>query len=57
VCYEVTDASEVESTIVKAIAGKRTTIVNCIIHEDAMVYPMVAPGAAIDDLIMGDEEE
>lgn len=55
-CYNVVDPSLVEDTIKQAIADRRPTIVNCIIHRDDKVYPMVAPGAPINDLIMGDED-
>ena len=56
-CYNVTDPDLVESTIKQAIADRRPTIVNCIIDRDDKVFPMVAPGAPIDDLIMGEVEE
>lgn len=42
---------EVEAKLKQAIETKGPVIINCMIDKDEKVYPMVAPGAAIDDLI------
>jgi len=42
---------DVEAKLREAIAMEGPVIINCIIDKDEMVYPMVAPGAPIDDLI------
>ncbi len=42
---------EVEEKLEEALAIDGPVIINCKIHKDEMVYPMVAPGAAIDELM------
>ncbi len=48
----VTKKEEFEPAIMQAISLKRPVIINCVIDKDVKVYPMVAPGAAIDEIIM-----
>jgi len=50
-CITIDKKEEVEAKLRLAIATKGPVIINCIIDKDEMVYPMVAPGAPIDDLI------
>lgn len=42
---------DVEAKLREAIAMEGPVIINCEIHEDEKVFPMVAPGKPIDDLI------
>lgn len=42
---------DVESKLREALALEGPVIINCEIHEDEKVFPMVAPGKPIDDLI------
>jgi len=42
---------DVERKLKEAIEMEGPVIINCIIDKDEMVFPMVAPGAPIDDLI------
>ncbi len=49
--FNVTKVSEVEETIKKAIALKKPCVINFEIHNDDKVFPMVSPGAGIDELI------
>ncbi len=42
---------DVERKLKEAIEMEGPVIINCLIDKDEMVYPMVAPGAPIDDLI------
>jgi acetolactate synthase-1/2/3 large subunit len=39
----------------EAIESRETTLVDYIIHEDNKVFPMVAPGSPIKDIILGEE--
>lgn len=43
---------DVEDVINKALQMNRPVIVNCVIDKDDKVYPMVAPGAGIDEIIV-----
>lgn len=47
----LTDVDQVEDTLTKALSLGKPVIVNCVVDKDDKVYPMVAPGAAIDDII------
>lgn len=52
--YNVRNKEDVEEVFTKALAHKGPVLINCEIHEDDKVYPMVAPGKSIDNLIMED---
>ncbi|TCK98432.1 acetolactate synthase large subunit [Natranaerovirga hydrolytica] len=52
--FNVTKKEEVEETLKKAIEERRPVIINCEIDKDDKVWPMVAPGAAIDNIMLGD---
>ncbi|PKM52320.1 MAG: acetolactate synthase, large subunit, biosynthetic type [Firmicutes bacterium HGW-Firmicutes-7] len=47
----VTEVDQVEDALKTALGLGRPVIVNCVINKDEKVYPMVAPGAGIDELI------
>ncbi|MFQ9511389.1 MAG: biosynthetic-type acetolactate synthase large subunit [Lachnospiraceae bacterium] len=47
--YRVTKCEEVEATIREAIALNIPVVIDCMIEKDDKVFPMVAPGAAIDE--------
>ena len=48
----VTKPEEVDKALKKALASKDTPVViNFVIHKDDKVFPIVPPGAAIDELI------
>ncbi|NLO83195.1 MAG: biosynthetic-type acetolactate synthase large subunit [Clostridiales bacterium] len=49
--FRINSNSEVEDTFKKALAMNQPVLIECIIHPDEMVYPMVPPGAAIDEII------
>ena len=46
----VTKKEEVAEAVSKAIAGKRPTLIECVIAEDDKVFPMVPAGAPISDV-------
>ena len=48
--YRITKKEEVESVLKEAIALKQPVLIECIIDSDDKVWPMVAPGAAIEDV-------
>ncbi len=48
--YRITKKEEVESVLKEAIALKQPVLIDCIIDSDDKVWPMVAPGAAIEDV-------
>ncbi|MFV0504859.1 MAG: biosynthetic-type acetolactate synthase large subunit [Lachnospirales bacterium] len=50
--YNITKPSEVIPTFKKAIENRRPCIINCEIHNDEKVFPMVAPGAGIDEIVV-----
>ncbi len=50
-CVTIDKKEDVEVKLKEALAIDGPVIINCVIHMDEMVYPMVAPGAAIDELI------
>jgi acetolactate synthase I/II/III large subunit len=47
----VTKRDEVESAVKRAMETPGTVIIDFIIEQEANVYPMVAPGKAISDMI------
>lgn len=50
--FNVTEPDTVEETLKKALEINGPVIVNCVIHKDDKVYPMVDPGAPISNLRM-----
>lgn len=48
--YRITKEEEVEAVLREAIALKAPVLIECIIDSDDKVWPMVAPGAAIEDV-------
>lgn len=49
--YRITSNEQVEEVLREAIALNEPVLVECDINRDEKVYPMVAPGSDIDDLI------
>lgn len=48
--YRVTRKEEVEPVLKEAIALKQPVLIECVIDSDDKVWPMVAPGAAIEEV-------
>ncbi|MBH1940056.1 biosynthetic-type acetolactate synthase large subunit [Mobilitalea sibirica] len=48
--YRIHSKDEVESVLKEAIALNEPVLIDCIIDSDDKVWPMVAPGAAIDEV-------
>lgn len=53
--YRITKKEEVEPILKEAIALKEPVLIECIIDSDDKVWPMVAPGAAIEDVFTEDD--
>ncbi len=49
--YRITNNEQAEEILREAIALNEPVLVECDISRDEKVYPMVAPGSDIDDLI------
>ncbi|MBM7582754.1 acetolactate synthase-1/2/3 large subunit [Caldicoprobacter guelmensis] len=49
--FRITSNEEVEDTLKQALEMQQPVLIECIIHPDEMVYPMVPPGAPIDEVI------
>ncbi len=49
--FNITKEEELEPMMKEALATPGPVIINVVIDKDEMVFPMVAPGAPIDDLI------
>lgn len=52
---QITKPEEVDEVLKAAIAANRPVVINCEIEMDDKVFPMVAPGAAIDEVITQDD--
>jgi acetolactate synthase-1/2/3 large subunit len=48
--YRITKREEVEGVLKEAIALNEPVLIDCIIDCDEKVFPMVAPGAAIEEV-------
>ena len=47
--YRITKKEEVEPVLKEAMAAGEPVVIDCQIGKDDMVFPMVAPGAPIDE--------
>lgn len=45
----VTSVDELEPALKEAIASKEPFVINCVIEQDDKVFPMVSPGASIEE--------
>ena len=50
--YNITKPSEVDGVILEAMALKKPVVINCEIGTDEKVFPMVPPGAGIDEYML-----
>jgi acetolactate synthase-1/2/3 large subunit len=50
--FNITSKDEVEDTLKKAIDETKPVIINCVIDKDDKVFPMVAPGKPIEEVIV-----
>jgi acetolactate synthase-1/2/3 large subunit len=50
--FTVTRPEEVDDTLREAVALRKPVVINCEVGPDDNVFPMAAPGAGIDELVM-----
>jgi acetolactate synthase-1/2/3 large subunit len=48
--FRITKTEETEEVLYKSLHLNKPVLIDCIIHNDEKVWPMVAPGAAIDEV-------
>ena len=48
--YRITKQEEVEPVLKEAVSAGVPVVIDCIIDVDDKVWPMVAPGAAINEV-------
>ena len=51
--YRVIDPAKLEATVRKAIASKRTSLVEVIVEPRANVYPMIPGGKSVTEMVFG----
>ncbi|NDL67621.1 biosynthetic-type acetolactate synthase large subunit [Anaerotalea alkaliphila] len=49
--YNLDKVEDIDAVFDKAFASDVPVVINCIVDKDDMVYPMVAPGKPIDELV------
>jgi acetolactate synthase-1/2/3 large subunit len=54
--YNLTAKKEVAPVLKEALALNRTVVINCEIDREHKVWPMVPPGAALEDVIVGESD-
>lgn len=54
--YLVRTKEELDAALKEAIASNQPALLNCIIDSDDKVWPMVAPGASIDEVMTQESE-
>lgn len=55
--YRITKKEEVEDVLKKALQADGPVLIDCVIDSDDKVWPMVAPGAAIDEVFSEEDLE
>jgi acetolactate synthase-1/2/3 large subunit len=55
--YRITKLEEVEGVLKEALALNEPVLIDCIIDSDEKVWPMVAPGAPIDEVFSEEDLE
>ncbi len=54
--FNLTAREDVEKVLKEALALNRTVVINCEIDRDHKVWPMVPPGAALEDVIVDESD-
>ncbi len=55
--YRITKTQEVEEVLKLALAANEPVLIDCVIDSDEKVWPMVAPGAPIDEVFSEEDLE
>ena len=53
--YRVRSMEELEPTLKEAMELHAPVVIECIVDHDDKVFPMVAPGASIDDVFSAED--
>lgn len=48
------DKSQIVNVLTKAFASNKTCVIDCVIHEDDSVFPIIPPGGNATDIILRD---
>ncbi|NLL89222.1 MAG: biosynthetic-type acetolactate synthase large subunit [Firmicutes bacterium] len=51
--FNLTRKEDVDEVLTQALAARQPVVINCEINPDEKVFPIIPPGGAIDDPIMG----
>ncbi len=54
--FNLTKREDLENTLKEALSLNRPVVINCEIDRDLKVWPMVPPGAALEDVIVGESD-
>jgi acetolactate synthase-1/2/3 large subunit len=54
--FNLTKKEDTEEILKKALALNRPVVINCEIDKDLKVWPMVPPGAALEEVIVGEDD-
>ena len=54
--FNLTKKEDTEEILKKALAINRPVVINCEIDKDLKVWPMVPPGAALEEVIVGEDD-
>ena len=54
--FNLDKKEDTEEILKKALALKAPVVINCEIDRDLKVWPMVPPGAALEDVIVGEDD-
>lgn len=54
--FDLTKKEDTESVIKKALCLNKTVVINCEINRDLKVWPMVPPGAALEEVLVSESD-
>ncbi len=54
--FNLTKKEDTENVIRKALSLNKPVVINCEINKDLKVWPMVPPGAALEDVLVGESD-
>lgn len=54
--FNLTKKEDTERVLTEALSLNRPVVINCEIDKDLKVWPMVPPGAALEDVIVGESD-
>jgi acetolactate synthase-1/2/3 large subunit len=54
--FNLTKKEDAERILTEALSLNRPVVINCEIDKDLKVWPMVPPGAALEDIMVGESD-